>query len=278
MDFLKCYHLNETHHRMDWFVAFMPQTPDNNNEDPALAIIKGDRTTKLAISDWTAYLNAKAMLNNAGQKGHIFANKCKPFTNADIFQMFGLYIIDGIAPSPQLQQKMQPQSKQPTHGNDKNTSVIGTGSQQKYHSFWHFFTCQDPLTMPLRLMSSSVGCCVTSRRRCGVCHKNSLTTFVVRRRRFGGKVGEGAPLPMYFYGNEAFSTLTFSSSKNMGEKRHHSTSIRAALNFKHSTAQNFALYGRRKPLFAQIVLRRFYAERKVGATLYFCANFAHFVF
>ena len=115
---------------MDWFVAFMPQTQDNNNENLALAIIKGDRTTKLAISDWTAYLNAKAMLNNAGQKSHIFANKCKPFTNADIFQMFGLYIIDGITPSPQLQQKMQPQSKQLMHGNDKNTSVIGTGSQQ----------------------------------------------------------------------------------------------------------------------------------------------------
>jgi len=32
------------------------------------------------------------------------------------------------------------------------------------------------------------------------------------------------------------------------------------------------------PLFAQIVLRRFCAERKVGARLYFCADFAHFNF
>jgi hypothetical protein len=70
-------------------------------------------------------LKHKAMLNNAGQMGHIFAGKYKPFTNANIFQMLGFYILDGLAPSPQLQQKMQPQSKEPTHGNDKIASVIG---------------------------------------------------------------------------------------------------------------------------------------------------------
>jgi hypothetical protein len=45
-----------------------------------------------------------------------------------------------------------------------------------------------------------------------------------------------------------------------------------------AAAQNFALYGRRKPLFAQIDLRRFCAEHKVGARIYFCADFAHFIF
>jgi hypothetical protein len=59
--------------------------------------------------------------------------------------MLGVYIIDGLAPSPQLVQKMQPQSKQPTHGNDKVASAIGTGYQQKHRSFRHFFACQDPL-------------------------------------------------------------------------------------------------------------------------------------
>ena len=45
-----------------------------------------------------------------------------------------------------------------------------------------------------------------------------------------------------------------------------------------SAAQNFVLYGQCKPLFAQIVLRQFCAEHKVGTRLYFCADFAHFVF
>jgi hypothetical protein len=42
--------------------------------------------------------------------------------------------------------------------------------------------------------------------------------------------------------------------------------------------QNFVLYGRRKPLFAQIVLHRFCTEHKVDAKLYFCADFTHFIF
>jgi hypothetical protein len=146
--FLRRYGLDEKSHPMDWFTAFMPLTPDANLDDPAIANVKGDRTTKFAISNWTAYSNTKAMMNNAGEEGHIFAGKHRPFTNKDIVVMLGVYIIDGLAPSPQLTQKMQPQSKQPTHGNDKVASSIGTGYQQKHRSFRHFFACQDPLTTP----------------------------------------------------------------------------------------------------------------------------------
>ena len=64
------------------------------------------------------------MLNNAGKEGHIFEGKHKPLTNKDIIAMLGVYIIDGLAPSPQLTMKMQPQSKQPTHGNNKVASAI----------------------------------------------------------------------------------------------------------------------------------------------------------
>ena len=133
---------------MDWFTAFMPLTPDAHLEDPAVANVKGDKTTKFAVSNWTTYSNTKAMLNNAGEEGHIFEGKYKLFTNKDIIAMLGVYIIDGLAPSPQLTMKMQPQSKQPTHGNNKVASAIGTGYQQKHRSFRHFFACQDPLLTP----------------------------------------------------------------------------------------------------------------------------------
>jgi hypothetical protein len=36
-----------------------------------------------------AYLNTKAMMNNAGEKGHIFAGKHRSFTNKDIVAMLG---------------------------------------------------------------------------------------------------------------------------------------------------------------------------------------------
>jgi hypothetical protein len=147
-DFLARYGLDETSHPMDWFSAFMPMTPIMNKEDPAVANVKGDRTTNFAVSNWTGYSNAKAMLCNAGEPGSIYAGKFKPFKNEDITAMLGVYIIDGLAPSPQLTQKMQDQERQPTHGNDWIAAVIGPGWQQKHRSFRHFFATQDPMMMP----------------------------------------------------------------------------------------------------------------------------------
>jgi hypothetical protein len=133
---------------MDWFTAIMPMTPKDNLEDPSVLNVKGDLRTKFAVSNWSAYSNTKAMLCNAGKKGHIFADKYRPFKNQDIMTMLGVYIIDGLAPSPQLVQKMQPQSKSATHGNDRIASAQGPGYQQKHRSFRHFFATQDPLMIP----------------------------------------------------------------------------------------------------------------------------------
>jgi hypothetical protein len=148
VEFLRRYGLDEMSHSMDWFLAFMPMTPNMNREDPAAANVKGDRTTKFAVSNWTGYSNAKAMLCNAGEPGHIFAGKFKMFKNKDIMQMLCIYIVDGLAPSPQLVQKMQSQERQPTHGNNRIAAVLGPGWQQKHWSFRHFFATQDPLTTP----------------------------------------------------------------------------------------------------------------------------------
>ena len=96
--------------------------------------------------------------------------------------MLGVYIINGLVPSLQLQQKMQPQSMEPTHGNNniaqswgqdisRSTIPYGTSSHNKIH--WE---CLHQMTyvQTSRLMSSSIGC-VTSGRRHGVCWTNSLT-------------------------------------------------------------------------------------------------------
>ena len=147
-DLLKRYGLDETSHPMDWFSALMPMTPAMNQEDPAVANVKGDKTTVFAVSNWTAYSNTKAIMCNAGEPGSIYAGKFKPFKNEDISAMLGVYIIDGLTPSPQLTWKMQDQERQPTHGNDRITAVIGPGWQQKHRSFRHFFATQDPMMTP----------------------------------------------------------------------------------------------------------------------------------
>ncbi len=111
--------------------------------------VKGDKESKFAISNWTIYSNLKAVMCNAGEEGHIFANKLKPFENANILKMLGVYVLDGLSPSPQLVRKMQPQSKEPTHGNDLIVKAIGPGYHKLYWSFCHFFGVQDLLLKSL---------------------------------------------------------------------------------------------------------------------------------
>ena len=63
--------------------------------------------------------------------------------------MLGVYIINGLAPSPQLTWKIQDKERQPTHSNDQIAAIIGPVWQQKHHSFCHFFATQNHMMVPL---------------------------------------------------------------------------------------------------------------------------------
>ena len=72
------------------------------------ANMKGDKEKKFAVLNWAAYSNSKATLFNTGQEEYIFKGTCKPFTQEVIYQMMGVYIINGLSPSPKLEKKIQP--------------------------------------------------------------------------------------------------------------------------------------------------------------------------
>ena len=100
------------------------------------------------MSNWTSYTNMKASIAHAGEEGHIFAGQYKPFKNDDLEQIIGVYILDALAPSHPLIQKIQPQSKQRTHGNDLIANCIGPGYEAKYRHFRQLFYVQYPMMMP----------------------------------------------------------------------------------------------------------------------------------
>ncbi len=111
--FLNRYGISEKSHPMDWVNALLPMTPESNKEDPVKANVKADGTTKFAVSNWTIYANMKAIMCNTGEEGHIFPIKFKTFKHLDIMKMIGVYVLDGLSPTPQLVKKMQLQSKEP---------------------------------------------------------------------------------------------------------------------------------------------------------------------
>jgi hypothetical protein len=63
------------------------------------------------------YLNTHAMLSNAGNPSHIYPD-FKPFSPQEVKQFIGLYILQGLSPSPQVKQKFKPRNEDYVYGND----------------------------------------------------------------------------------------------------------------------------------------------------------------
>ena len=100
------------------------------------------------ISNWTKYTSVKATMADSGEPGNIFARKYKPLTSDDVRRQLGIYIIDGVAPTQQINFKMKPQSCDLTQRNDFVAKHVGPNSKLKRKIFRHLFGFQNPMTMP----------------------------------------------------------------------------------------------------------------------------------
>ena len=87
----KKIHVNS--HLTDWFNVIMPK--DSNRHS---------HTDEVSISDLTSWTNKKMVFMNAGQGGVMYLN-CVTFTVDDVIKHIGLYILHGLAPSPQEETK-----------------------------------------------------------------------------------------------------------------------------------------------------------------------------
>ena len=68
----------------------------------------------------------------------------KPFSARELRQHFGLYLFNGLAPSPSVEQKFKPQSQDPFHGNDFIYHMFGPNSKRRHRHFKTFLAIQDP--------------------------------------------------------------------------------------------------------------------------------------
>ena len=91
---------------------------------------------------WT---NLRVLIDNAslGGKNKDFTK----FTLNEIMRHFGLYLLQGLSPSPQIDMKFTPQHEDPVNGNDfVHTSFGGnvTRSRRHHRHFKSFFCSVDP--------------------------------------------------------------------------------------------------------------------------------------
>jgi Transposase IS4 len=98
----------------------------------------------VSISDWTTYSNSRAILSNAGNPSHIYPD-FKPFSPNEVRQFIGLYILQGLSPSPQVKLKFRPHHEDYVNGSDLCFQVFGRKGERRHKHFKTFFAVQDPL-------------------------------------------------------------------------------------------------------------------------------------
>ena len=96
------------------------------------------------LKQWT---NIKASLAGAGKDGVCYPD-FKDFTEKEIQQHIGLYVFQGLCPSPRIELKFNPQHRDKIHGNDFVYRSFGANAERRHRHFKAFFSCQDPRKDP----------------------------------------------------------------------------------------------------------------------------------
>ena len=96
----------------------------------------------LSIEQLTKWTNTKAIMNGAGDQMY---RDLKPFTCEEIRRHLGIYILQGIVPSPRVELKFASQSYDPIYGNDFAHNSFGTNAVRRHRHFKAFFAVQNPM-------------------------------------------------------------------------------------------------------------------------------------
>ena len=93
------------------------------------------------ITSWT---NKKAYLYNAGEGGTNYEYFQK-FSVEEVMRHFGLYMLNGVSPSPQVENKFECQEKDQASGNDLCFKVFGPNVELRHKEFKKFLAVVDPV-------------------------------------------------------------------------------------------------------------------------------------
>ena len=96
-----------------------------------------------SFSLFSKWINLKATLAGAGEGGSCY-HDWRPFSAKELRKYFGLYIFNGLSPSPRVENKLRPQSEDQLHGNDFIYHSFGANAERRHWHFKTFLAVQDP--------------------------------------------------------------------------------------------------------------------------------------
>ena len=112
-EFITANNLHAESSPQDWFKAFLP-IHDGSAKNP-------HQSNNCWTHRWAMFTNTKALSMGAGVEGGIYST-FQPFSYLEIEQLIGLYILQGLNPSPKVDSKFHSQVDDPIQG--KMTCVI----------------------------------------------------------------------------------------------------------------------------------------------------------
>ena len=119
-------------HPADWLEPLFPSRRYKDTHPDAVT-----------LQDMTKWTNAKAMLACAGDKGASYSN-FQYFSIDEIRSHLGLYLLQGVSPSPQVEQKFKNSEEDPVNGSELCHRVFGESGPRRHKEFKAFFAAQDP--------------------------------------------------------------------------------------------------------------------------------------
>ena len=126
--------LNCDSHPAMWFNLFMPKEKQRQANPDVVS-----------LSDFTSWTNTKAVMENAGPGGVVYPEYV-PFTNDELMQHLGLYIVQGLSPSPQVSMKFQSPTSNPVNGSQLVYESFGKNAERRHRHFKRFFACTNPMS------------------------------------------------------------------------------------------------------------------------------------
>ena len=124
--------INVDSHPAEWVNMFFPWKSDHRNEGV------------FDVSSIATHTNMRINCCLGGKLGG--GKKCGEFSVDEIMSFFGLYMLNGLNPSPQVHLKFKKQKEDEVQGSDLCYAVFGNQAEARHVQFKSYLTLVDPRT------------------------------------------------------------------------------------------------------------------------------------
>jgi len=129
VEYLEKNGIDKDSHPAEWVNLFLPWLKDKNNEG------------LMDMCTITDRMNMKILASTGSQR----RNQIRAFTTDEVMKHFGVYMLNGLNPAPQINKKFKSQHEDPVNGSNMCNEAFGPNAEGRHVDFKRFLSLVDPL-------------------------------------------------------------------------------------------------------------------------------------